>query len=69
MINLSINIDDSCNHCKKGLKYLQKLFKKNRNAYGNMILIGTAQEIKGLIISPDYNSKGYLTHFHIRKER
>ena len=73
---MEINIDESCKHCKKGLMYLKKLNKQNKKAYMNFILhpIPKSDEefkkrrIKGIVLSPDYNSSGHLTHFHILLE-
>lgn len=77
---LNIKIDLNCEHCKKALKYYKKLLKRNKNAYGPFILhsisrfikekrdLGEQDRIKGLILIPDYNSNGYLTHFHIQIE-
>lgn len=81
MEEIRILIDDSCDDCKKGLVYLKKLHKRNRKAYGCFILhpmsrfikekrdLGEQDIIKGLTLRPDYNSSGYLTHFHIEKEK
>lgn len=64
-------------HCKNGLAYLKKLYKRNKNAYGNFILhpisrlikekrdLSEQDRIKGIVLNPDYNSNGYLTHFLI----
>jgi len=74
-------IDDNCKHCKKGLSYLKKLYKKNKNAYGGYILhpvsrfikekrdLGEQDRIKGLKLIPNYNSSGHLTHFHMEEEK
>lgn len=79
-MEIKIQIDESCKHCKKGLTYLKKLYKQNKNAYGCYILhpvsrfikekrdLGKQDRIKGIILIPDYNSHGYLTHFHIEKD-
>ncbi len=80
MKEIKINIDDDCKHCKEGLKYLEKLQKRNKNAYMGVILnpisrfikrgrdLGEEDRIKGIILRPDYNALGFLTHFHIEKE-
>jgi len=80
-MEIKIQIDENCKFCKKGLAYLKKLYKRNKRAYGNFILhpvsrfikekrdLGEQDRIKGIILSPDYNSKGYLTHFHIEKDK
>jgi len=79
MTEIKIQIDESCNHCKKGLAYLKKLYQRNKNAYGTFILhpisrlikekrdLGEQDRIKGIILRPDYNSEGHLTHFHIEE--
>lgn len=81
MTEIKIQINESCKHCKKGLAYLKKLYKQNKNAYGNFILypvsrlikekrdLGEQDRIKGIILRPDYNSEGHLTHFHIEEEK
>jgi len=81
MTEIKIQIDETCKHCKKGLIYLKKLYKRNKNAYGTFILhpisklikekrdLGEQDRIKGIILRPDYNSEGYLTHFHIEEEK
>jgi len=79
-MEITINIDEHCKHCKEALKYLKKLYKRNKKAYMNYILspvsrflkekrdIGEQDRIRSLILSPDYNSEGYLTHFHLNIE-
>ena len=81
MTEIKIQIDESCKHCKKGLAYLNKLYKRNKNAYGSFILhpisrlikekrdLGEQDRIKGITLRPDYNSEGHLTHFHIEEEK
>ena len=81
MTEIKIQINESCKYCKKGLTYLKKLYKRNKNAYGTFILhpisrlikekrdLGEQDRIKGLILRPDYNSEGHLTHFHIEEEK
>lgn len=76
METIEIQIDDSCKLCKEGLKYFRKLHKQNKKAYMNVEIHPTPKSdedlmkriIWGLILTPDYNSAGHLTHFHIRKE-
>jgi len=80
-MEIKINIDGNCKHCKKGLNYLKKLYKRNKNAYGGFILhpisrlikekrdLGEKDRIKGIKLIPDYNSSGYLTHFHIEEDK
>ncbi len=80
MTEIKIEIDDNCKHCKKALAHLKKLYKRNKNAYGGYILhpvqrfidegrdLGEQDRILGITLSPDYNSEGHLTHFHIKEE-
>lgn len=81
MKEIKINIDDDCKFCKEGLAYLKKLYKPNKKAYGCFILhpisrlikekrdLGEQDKIKGITFTPDYNSSGHLTHFHIEKQK
>lgn len=63
---MKINIDDSCDLCKKGLKYFKLLNKRHKEIYGHMNM-KTYKFIEGLHLIPNFNSEGYLTHFHIGK--
>ena len=81
MKEINILIDDNCKHCKKALIYLNKLYKRNKNAYGSYILhpvsrlikekrdLGEQDKINGIKLIPNYNSAGYLTHFHIEEDK
>jgi len=81
MTQITINIDENCKLCKKGLAHLRKLNKRNKKAYGSFILhpisrlikekrdLGEQDRIKGITLTPDYNASGYLTHFHIEKQK
>ncbi len=76
-MEIKIEIDDSCKHCKKALVYLNKLYQRNKNAYMGFIIHPTPKsdkemmdkKIKGITLTPDYNSAGHLTHFHIEKQK
>lgn len=80
MNELKFEIDEDCKHCKEVLKYLKELKKRNEKAYGPYILhpiskfikegrdLGSEDRIPGITLTPDYNSLGYLTHFHVQKE-
>ena len=72
-MEIKIKIDSSCKHCKAGLVYFKKLHKQNKNAYlGYKIKPnskGEQEAINGIVLTPDYNSCGHLTHFHIRKQK
>lgn len=80
-MEIKIEIDESCKHCKEALEYFNELHKRNKEAYGAFILhpisrfinekrdLGEQDRIKGITLIPDYNSEGHLTHFHIKKEK
>ena len=80
-MEIKIQINESCKHCKEGLKYFKKLQKRNKKAYGSYILhpvsrfikekrdLGEQDKINGIKLTPNYNSSGYLTHFHIEEEK
>lgn len=65
-MKIEINIDEYCVHCKEGLKYFKELQKKHPNCYANMNMKEWTY-IAGLYLTPDYNSCGHLTHFHLSK--
>lgn len=79
-MEIKFEVDETCKHCKKALKYLKSLYKRNKKAYGNFILhpamrfiergrdLGDEDRIPGVRLIPDYNASGYLTHFHIQKD-
>lgn len=81
MTEIKITIDENCKFCKKTLIYFKKLHKRNIKAYGSFILhplsrfvkenrdLNDSDRIKGIKLTPDYNSDGYLTHFHMLKEK
>lgn len=63
-MKIEIEINESCKICKKELKYFKLLQKRHKGFYANMDM-KTYKLLNGIILSPDYNSEGYLTHFHI----
>lgn len=65
-MEISITINEGCEHCKKALKYFKFLEKKHLNFYANMNL-ENYEFIDPMILSPDFNSCGHLTHFHIER--
>jgi hypothetical protein len=81
MPEIKITINENCKSCKKGLSYFKKLHKRNKNAYGSFILhpvsrfirekrdLGEQDRIRGVKLIPDYNARGYLTHFHIEEDK
>lgn len=58
-----ICIDERCKECKKNLIYFKELQKKHKN-YTNM---KNYTFIEGILLMPNYNSCGHLTHFHIER--
>ena len=76
-MELKFEIDESCKMCRKTLKHWKLLHKRNRNAYGGFVINlhpKTDKElyenrVDGIILRPDYNYMGYLTHFHIVSEK
>lgn len=62
-MEIKIDIDDNCKFCKEALKYLNSLYRRRKGAY--MHFTKDFKLINGLVLSPDYNSEGHLTHFHI----
>ena len=66
---LKLEIDKSCNECKQGLQlvkfYTQQ--KSNKNFYGGYNF-KTSKLLKKLIVTPDFNSCGNLTHWHIEPQ-
>lgn len=65
-MELKFNIDENCDHCKQGIAYFKSLHKQNKKAYANLNL-ETKKLINTIVLSPDYNCSGHLTHFHIFK--
>ncbi|MFX0133350.1 MAG: hypothetical protein ACFFDN_06890 [Candidatus Hodarchaeota archaeon] len=65
MKEIKIFINDSCGYCKKALKYFNSLHKRKKGAY--MHYTKDFEIINGISITPDYNSEGHLTHFHIHE--
>lgn len=65
-MEIKINIDESCSNCKEAMKWFKELQKRHKDCYMNMDM-KTFKRIDGIILIPDYNSEGYLTHFHIQR--
>ena len=76
-MEVKIEIDDSCKHCKKGLAYFKLLHKQNKNNYMGIKLLPFVKKdedlvkriITPIVLRPNYNSAGHLTHFHIEKQQ
>ena len=65
MTEITINIDDEyCKNCKKEIEYLKELQKQHKDVYMNM---KNYKFLDGIYLSPDFNSAGHLTHWHIQK--
>lgn len=69
-----------CKKCKIAIEYFEKLHHRNKKAYGSFILdieklrkenrdLNEDDRIKGIIMIPDYNASGYLTYFHLEKQK
>jgi hypothetical protein len=65
-MKIEIEINESCKNCKKELKYFKLLQKRHKSFYANMDM-KTYKLLTGILLNPDFNSEGYLTHFHIIK--
>jgi hypothetical protein len=65
-MELKIQINNNCEECLSGLRYFNSLRKKHKNHYINMNL-KTYLYLENVILTPDYNSCGNLTHFHISR--
>ena len=76
-MEIKIEIDDTCKHCKSGLNYFKKLNKQNKDNYMGIKLFPVVHKdedlikriLKGIVLTPNYNSCGHLTHFHIEKQK
>lgn len=54
-----------CRRCYSALGYLNKISKSNPDCYAAKNL-KTGKQIFGVVISPDFNASGHVTHWHIR---
>jgi len=61
-------IDKDCQGCKEGLGYLTSLYGKHKDCYAS-INTKTNEVIPAIVLRPDYNSAGFLTNWHITKEK
>ena len=65
-MDIKVNLDESCKNCKIGLKYFKELHKRHKNHYA-FLNMKSYMPIASILITPDYNCSGHLTHFHISK--
>jgi hypothetical protein len=65
-MEIKIDIDESCKKCREALKYFKGLHTQNKDVYMNMNMKEYTL-IDGLYLTPDFNSCGNLTHFHIMR--
>jgi len=63
-MKIEIWLDKDCKLCKDGIKYFKKLHKQNKEVYMHYN-IKTFSPIDSILLTPDFNSEGHLTHFHI----
>jgi len=64
---ITIDIDENCASCQDGLSYFEELQYRHERHYGSLNL-DTQKRLPGILLTPDYNSFGILTHFHIKRE-
>lgn len=65
-MEIKIQVSENCEICKEGLKFFKELNKRHPDYYANMN-IKNYELIEPILLIPDYNCMGYLTHFHIAK--
>jgi len=63
-LNINLDLQTTCSFCKQGIKYFKELLRRHKECYGSYN-IEKKYYLKSLILRPDYNSGGYLTHWHI----
>lgn len=66
-MEISFEIDGTCETCKQGLEHRESLKKQNKKAYGTYER-GKSKAIPAIVLRPDYNAYGNLTHWHIERE-
>jgi hypothetical protein len=62
---VEFSFDMDCELCAKGLAKLDELQKRHEGAYGNR-WIKNGRRVGSVTLTPDYNSCGHCTHFHIQ---
>ena len=58
MGKLEIWYDESCEHCKESFKIMASIEKRHERCYSGM-------HSNRVILVPDYNAEGHMTHYHI----
>ena len=62
-------LDSSCSFCKKEIKKINEYFKNlnTKEVYMNVFMRGEnkGKKLPSIKLTPDYNSAGILTHWHI----
>lgn len=69
--NIKFNLDPNCKICKESIELYENYIKnvvQRKKRYGTSFSEGNREFIKPIVIRPDYNSAGYLTHWHIDTE-
>ena len=59
-------IDENCEICQKGLDRMAEI-KSLKNCWSGQD--GKGKPIKGVILTPDFNRHGVLTHWHIAPQK
>jgi|LGOV01.1.fsa_nt_gb hypothetical protein len=66
--SVKFRIDSSCSLCKEHIEKIKEYFGSQRkDAYINEYLRGSkkGKKLGSIKITPDFNSCGHLTHWHI----
>jgi hypothetical protein len=64
-MEIKIFVSD-CKLCKAGIKYFKSLYNQNKKIYAHFNMEDYTL-IDGILLTPDYNCAGHLTHCHIAR--
>lgn len=69
MKEFTLRFDETCKYCMVAFKYMNGAMveEPRENMYGSRDM-RTGEHIKGVLIRPDYNASGYVTHYHLNIE-
>jgi len=68
MRDVCFSVDESCEHCMKELQKLRRLEGTRKpNRYAGVNLKTNRVHRAKVILVPDYNAYGFVTHWHIKK--
>lgn len=65
--SIKIWLDPDCTFCQKVYQYFRELEQQHPNHYCDQDM-KSGKHLLGIILRPDYNSCGHLTHWHLTKE-